>query len=127
MTFTLPSLPVSINAAYQVDHRRRRVYLSDKARRWKNDSSFLVPRFEVPEEAFLRIDFVAHYPWRHRNGKLRRFDVSNLIKLLHDMLCERWGVDDCIVKSGSFQSVDDVQEKVTVTVTTVEANHEQKT
>lgn len=77
---------------------------------------FLIPRFEIATTSLLRIEYTAHYPWRHRNGKRRKVDVSNLMKLLHDTICARIGVDDSRVSEGSFASVDSVSEKLEVTL-----------
>lgn len=75
---------------------------------------YLIPRFDLPPASLLRIEYIAHYPWFHRNGKRRRVDASNLMKLLHDTICMRIGIDDSRVSEGSFASVDAVEEKIEV-------------
>lgn len=75
---------------------------------------FLIPRFEIAETSLLRIEYTAHYPWFHHNKRRRRVDASNLMKLLHDTICMRIGVDDSRVSEGSFASVDAVDEKLEV-------------
>jgi Holliday junction resolvase RusA-like endonuclease len=112
--FTLPSLPTSCNRLYDINHVQRRVRLSDSGRKWKSDMQFLIPRFEIAATSLLRIEYVAHYPWFHRNGKRRRVDCSNLIKLLHDTICMRIGIDDSRVSEGSFASVDSPEEKLEI-------------
>lgn len=77
----------------------------------------LIPRFEIAAGSLLRIDYVAFYPWHHRNGNRRRVDVSNLMKLLHDTICARIGTDDSRVSEGSFASVDAVEERLEITLT----------
>lgn len=114
--FVLPSLPPSANRLHNIDHRRRRVFLTDESRKWKSDMQFLVPRFEIAGTSLLRIDYTAHYPWHHHNGRRRRVDVSNLMKLLHDTICERIGVDDSRVSEGSFASVDAAEERLEITL-----------
>jgi Holliday junction resolvase RusA-like endonuclease len=118
-TFTLPSLPVSSNRLHNIDHRRRRVFVSDEARQWANRIWPLIPRFDIPETSLLRIDYVASYQWFHANGKRRRKDPSNLMKLLHDTVCARIGVDDSRVVAGSFAAVDAVEESIQITLTEI--------
>lgn len=117
--FQLPSLPPSHNRLYLIDFRRRQVYLSEAARRWKSDMQFLIPRFEIAGGSLLRIDYVTYYRWHHRNGNRRRVDCSNLMKLLHDTICLRIGVDDSRVVAGSFAAIDREEEAVDVVLTEV--------
>jgi Holliday junction resolvase RusA-like endonuclease len=125
-TFELPTLPPSVNNIYRIDrsgHRRNRyggaqvVYLSPEARLWKNQMQLLVPLFPIAEDSTLGIDYVAHYPLFHRNGKRRRVDCHNLMKLLFDTICAKIAVDDSRVVMGSFAACDDVNEKVVITLT----------
>lgn len=118
-TFALPVLPPSINRLHIVDHYRRKVYLNDESRKWKSDMQALIPRFEIPAESLLAIDYVAYYPWHHRNGRRRRVDCSNLMKLLHDTVCERIRIDDSRVVRGSFGAVDSPVESIVVTLTEI--------
>lgn len=92
------------------------MFLADAPRKWKSDMQYLIPRFEISPTSLLRIDYIAHYPWHHRNGKRRRVDASNLMKLLHDTICMRIGVDDSRVSEGSFASVDAESEKLEITL-----------
>lgn len=126
--FTLPSLPASINALYLIDTSGRRrfqsgkprvVYMGEAGRKWKSDMQLLTPRFDIPDTSLLRIDYTAYYPWHHRNGKRRRVDVHNLMKLLFDTICMRIGVDDSRVSCGSFASVDSQEEKIEVVLTEI--------
>jgi Holliday junction resolvase RusA-like endonuclease len=117
--FTLPSLPTSHNRLHRINHIQRRVSLSDEARRWRSQMMLLVPRFEIPESSLLRVDYVAYYKTQTANGKRRRIDCSNFMKLLLDTICARIGVDDSRVSEGSFASVDAVEERVEVTLTEI--------
>jgi Holliday junction resolvase RusA-like endonuclease len=116
VSFTLPSLPPSANQLHSIDHQRRRVWLADAPRKWKSDMQYLIPRFEIGPSSLLRIEYTAYYSWHHRNGKRRRVDASNLMKLLHDTICMRIGIDDTRVSEGSFASVDSASEKLEVTL-----------
>jgi len=124
-TFTLPSLPPSINALYLIDRTGRRrhasgkarvVYMADGPRKWKSDMQMLIPRFEIAEDSLLSIGYVAFYPLFHHNGRRRKVDPSNLMKLLHDTICTRIGVDDSRVIKGSFEARDSQEEKLEVTL-----------
>lgn len=117
--FSLPSLPVSINALYSIDFKRRRVELKSECRRWKSDAKSYVPRFEIAPSSMLQIDFVFHYNYYNANGTLRIFDSANLTKLAIDCICEKLGINDCRVKSGSWSSVHGGRGQVEVTLTEV--------
>lgn len=117
--FTLPTLPISANLSHSVDFRRKRVHLSDSARRWKTDMQLLIPKFDLPQGTFFRVDFTAYYKFFHGNGKLRRVDTSNFQELLHNTIAARIGIDDCHIKAGSFDSVDAENEKIEVILTEI--------
>lgn len=116
ITFTLPSLPPSVNSLYQIIYSQRRVELKPEYRRWKSEMKQYVPRFEVGEGVELRIDFEFHF----NHGK-RRFDAANLIKLAIDCICEKVGVNDRIVRHGSWYSINNTErEFVQVTLAEIE-------
>ena len=114
--FTLPSLPTSKNRLHKVDFVRKRIYLSDEARKWKSDMQLFVPRFTLTAGAFLLLDMSFHYPFYHANGKLRIFDAPNMQELLQDTICLKWGINDCLIKDWLGRSVDSSDEKVEVNV-----------
>lgn len=119
ISFVLPSLPISANRAHNIDFRRRRVYLSDAARRWKSDMQLLIPRFKIADTSMLQVDYVAYYPFFHANGRMRKVDTSNLQELLHNTIALRIGIDDSFIKKGSFDSRDSEDAKVRVTLTEI--------
>lgn len=112
VTFVLPSLPPSVNSLYQIIYNQRRVELKPEYRRYKNDMKQYVPRFDECSE--MRIDFEFNF-----NFKKRRFDAANLCKLTIDLICEKLGVNDKVVRHGSWYSVDSEKEFVQVTLTEV--------
>lgn len=118
--FTLPVLPPSKNRLRAVDHIRRRVYLTDEARQWKNRIYVLIPRFDIAESSFLHLSMEFHYPYLYQNGRLRIFDAANMQEILQDTICERIRVNDCRVKSWQGSSVDDEDEYVVVTLNEIE-------
>ena len=117
--FSIPLLPLSVNSLYQVIFSQRRVELKPEARRFKTQAKVYVPRFTVQDDSFLRLEAAFHYPHFHKNGKLRRFDSQNLLKLLIDAISEKIGVDDSRLKAGSWASIDSPNESVTVTLVEV--------
>lgn len=120
ITFRLSPLPPSKNRLRRVDHVRRRVYLSDEARQWKNRIYVLIPRFDIAESSFLHLQMEFHYPYLYQNGKLRIFDAANMQEILQDTICERIRVNDCRVKSWQGSSVDEEDEFVVCTLFEIE-------
>lgn len=120
--FVLPSLPMSINSLYQIIYSQRKVELKPECRTWKTKAKQYVPKFSVDDESVIRLDVAFSYPWRHKNGRLRKFDSQNLLKLLIDAVSEKIGIDDSRIKAGSWQSLDSETEKVVVTLTEVMGN-----
>ena len=89
-------MPPSVNHLYVTARHGRRV-LSTEGRKYKQAvKADLVPLENAPEWLVLKI--VLYMPLRYKNGKVRRFDVSNRIKILEDALCEGMGIDDSRVR-----------------------------
>lgn len=117
--FTIPSLPPSVNALYQIIYSQRRVELKPECRRWKSDSKEYVPRIELRQGSLVSIDATFYYRLNYANGKPRVFDAANLLKILIDCIAEKCGFNDCLVRHGSWTSVDDVNERAEVQLTEV--------
>jgi endodeoxyribonuclease RusA len=113
--FTIPLAFPSVNSLHQIIYSQRKVELKPEVRRWRSDAKQHIPRF-IPrsESSLLRADVVFHYPFYHANGKLREFDTHNAVKPLLDVIAEKLGFNDKRVKSGSWDSVDSLNEKVEV-------------
>jgi Holliday junction resolvase RusA-like endonuclease len=95
LQFVLPSFPVSFNRLYDINHRQRRVYLSDDAALWKTRTIPFVKPCRWPLEWLLSLTLVYESPnWLTKQGKLRRVDVQNLEKLVIDTMFAKWGWDD---------------------------------
>jgi hypothetical protein len=60
------------------------------------------------------VDATFYYRFHYQNGKPRVFDAANLLKLLIDCVAEKCGFNDCLVRHGSWSSVDSIDEKVEV-------------
>lgn len=112
--FTLPSLPPSVNSLYQIIYSQRRVELKPECRRWKTEAKEYIPRFVVAEDSFIKVAFVFHYPFYHRNNRLRMFDTPNLLQLLFNAIKEKTGIDDSRMKDFTVRSVNAENERVDV-------------
>lgn len=73
-----------------------------------------MPKFIIEPDVTIRIDFLFCYPFYHANGKPRVFDSANLIKLAQDSIAERYGFNDYRVRCGSWDSLDDENERVEI-------------
>lgn len=112
--FTIPSLPPSVNALYQIIYAQRRVELKPEARRWKSESKKYIVGFRPREGSLVAVDATFHYRFLTANGNQRVFDAANLLKLLIDTIAEKCGFNDCVVRHGSWSSVDSPNERVEV-------------
>lgn len=119
ITFTLPSMPPSINALYQIIYSQRRVEMKPEVRRFKSDMKQHVPHFTVAPDSLIQVDLFFYYPFYFKNGQLRDIDTQNLIKVCVDLVAEKIGVNDKRAKKGSWDSDDDRDERVVVTVTEI--------
>lgn len=117
--FTLPSLPLSHNSLYQIIYSQRRVELKPECRLWKTESKQHVPKFKVGDGSLIEINVTFYYSFLYRNGKPRVFDAANLLKLLIDTVAEKCGFNDCLVRRGSWASIDSTDERVAVTLTEI--------
>lgn len=114
VSFTIPSLPPSVNALYQIIYSQRRVELKPEARRWKSESKKYVVGFRPKNGSLVAVDATFHYRFHTANGNQRVFDAPNLLKLLIDCIAEKIGINDCLVRHGSWTSVDSTDERVEV-------------
>lgn len=95
LSFVLPSFPSSFNVLYVIDHRRRKVQLSDAALLWSTKTKPYIKTCNWPTEWLLKLTLEYESPdWIAKNGNLRRRDVQNLDKLTIDTLFSKWGWDD---------------------------------
>ncbi len=79
--------------------------MRDGARRWQQAALLYIPRLEITTGATLRVDLQFNFDFSKR-----RFDTSNLCKLVIDTIAQRLGINDRIVRHGSWTSVDDERE-----------------
>lgn len=120
VTFVLPFAPPSVNSLYNVNYKEpdpsRRITLKDECRRWKDEAASRMPRFKIATDSVLQVDWTVYYPWLTKRGSWAKRDTSNMMKLLHDMIAHRIGIDDRRFKSGMMHSVNSPVEKTVVTL-----------
>jgi len=115
-SFTIPCLPPSVNSLHSIIYSQRKVVLKPEILKWRSDIALFIPRINVQESSLLCVDVVFHHRYNYANGKLRVFDVHNMVKVLLDVLAWKVGFNDCRIKFGSWSSVDSPNEKVQVTL-----------
>jgi Holliday junction resolvase RusA-like endonuclease len=123
VTFTLPMCPPSVNSLYVIHYKATnpsdRVKLRPECQRWKSDAKVYIPRFKIAEDSILCVDWTVYYPWFTKMKTWAKRDTGNMLKLLHDMISEKIGVDDRRFKCGMMQSVNSAVEQTTVVLTEI--------
>jgi Holliday junction resolvase RusA-like endonuclease len=104
ITFTIPLLPPSVNALYQIIYGQRRVILKPEVVAWKTKAKEYVPVWHP--SGLVRVDVVYYYNWFTKDGELRNVDTQNFQKPLIDMIANKQGWNDKVAKFGSYDSVD---------------------
>ena len=118
--FTIPVATPSVNALNNIIYSQRRVVTKPEVLKWRSDASAFIPRIKLmSKESFIRVDALFCYPFYHRNGTLRVLDTQNMMKALIDTIAWKAGFNDLRVKSGSWDSADDTNERVEVQLTEV--------
>jgi Holliday junction resolvase RusA-like endonuclease len=118
MTFTLPFLPPSTNHAY-INTRRGRV-LSPAARKWLADTALIMraqmhgqPGIVAPA---LGVMISLMGKWKTKDGKWRKTDISNRVKLLEDAAFAVIRRDDSEVVSLTVRKVMSEVEKTIISI-----------
>lgn len=118
--FTIPLLPPSVNALYQIIYNQRRVELKPEILRWKHRAKEYVPRCQwKSESSIIRVDTVFYYRIFTAEGKLKIFDTQNVLKPLIDLIAEKQGWNDKRAKGGSWDTFDSKDERVEIVLTEV--------
>lgn len=113
--FTIPSLPLSMNALYHIIPSRGpggriciETRIRPEARTWKTQAKELMPA--LPAKPGLDTEFfvalLVHWPFRHKNSSRIKRDAPNLQKLLMDAVSERYRFDDSRVVEWYGRSID---------------------
>lgn len=108
--FVIPFLPPSMNSMYNVMFALRRIELKPEVRLWKTKVKEYIPILHSAEDSFLfKLDVVLYYNFFFKNGKLRKVDSQNMLKVLIDAIAEKNGMGDEYFKFGSYESYHDAQ------------------
>jgi Holliday junction resolvase RusA-like endonuclease len=121
VTFMIPLIPPSVNSLFNIIYAQRRVEKKPEVRAFCYRAKEYVKAIKLSENSLVRMDAVFSYPFHHKNGRLRKFDSQNLIKVVADVVADKCGFDDSRIKHGSWASIDSASESVTVTLTELEA------
>jgi hypothetical protein len=123
VTFTLPSLPGSINTifefGYTLNSPRPTRRLKPEWSVWATRVKPYIPRFQKAEMSLIRIDRCYYYNFFYGNKRWRKADVANMDKLLFDTISQKIGIDDLFFKRGMMDAVDSADGKVVVTLTEI--------
>ena len=107
--FIIPLRPPSVNSLYNVMRYgpRLEVKLKPEVVIFKATVKQYVPTFTRPSEHDLVYFNMTFHDSAYffKNGKLRKFDITNTEKALLDAICERLGFDDCYVKERRLKHV----------------------
>lgn len=114
ISFTIPSLPPSINSLYNVLFSLRKVELKPEARLWKSRAKEYIPKHEIGEQERVSISFLFYANWLSKDGKILKKDVTNREKLVLDAISEKCGWDDSQVWARSVNKVQSEKEMVKV-------------
>lgn len=112
--FTIPCLPPSVNSLHQIIYSQRKVVLKPEILKWRSDIALFIPRIQLQASSLVAVELTFHYRHLYQNGRLRRFDTHNLVKVLLDVISWKANFDDSRVKEGRWLSVDSADEKVEV-------------
>lgn len=94
--FLIPKWPPSVNSLYNVIFSQRRVELKPEVRLWKTQAKELIPAWKElrNSDKLLRVELDFYGSWWHANGRLKKTDVQNMVKVTLDALAEKNGFDD---------------------------------
>lgn len=107
-SFTIPFLPPSMNAMYNIIFHQRRVELKPEVRLWKTKAKEYIPQLTPHKDSYLfKLDVVFYYNFFYKNEKLKKVDTQNLMKVLIDAVAEKNGIGDEYIKFGSWETYHD--------------------
>lgn len=115
LTFKLP-FPPSMNSLYGINFKTRSVYMMNDARYWKSKAKLMIPKFNVQNDTKICMKMYIFSEWYFKNGKQKKHDVHNLIKIVADAISEKCGFDDSQIWSFSANKVQSTEQSVQVTM-----------
>lgn len=98
----IPLVPPSMNALLQIVWSQRKVESKPSIRLFKTQFKEYLPIWTPTPNTIYQIDFLFIQDWYYLNRKLKRQDVSNLLKCCLDAIAERYGMDDAYFRQGSW-------------------------
>ena len=119
-SFLVPFLPPSMNSMYNILFSQRRVELKPETRLFKTRAKEYIPILTPLKDSYLfKLDAVFTYNFFFKNGKLKKVDTQNLMKVLIDAVAEKNGIGDQYFKFGSYESYHGDYDKVECTLSQV--------
>ncbi len=103
--FTIPSIPPSVNALYDIIYWKRKVELKPEVFAWKTKAKEAIPAWDAGD-GLVQVNITFRYPMYHANSTLRPVDTHNMVKPLVDAIAEKQGWNDKIAKRGSWDTED---------------------
>ena len=93
--------------------------MKPEVRAWKTQAKMMIPAMVPHADSYVfRLDAHFTYNWVHKNKAFRKFDTSNMMKILIDAVAEKVGIKDEYVKCGGWEtSHDESKEFVDCTLT----------
>jgi len=97
--FRIPSIPPSMNDIYYhiKGHFGEYQYvLKPEVRLWKTNAKQFIPPWKPIDHptGLFYFNWTAVNDWYYKNGKVKKFDLTNLEKVLIDSVCEKLGIGD---------------------------------
>ena len=114
VSFTIPSMPPSMNSMYNVLFGLRKVELKPEARLWKSKAKEFIPKHSISAQERVSINFLFFGSWLSKEGKILKRDVTNREKLILDAISEKCGWDDSQVWHRTVGKVQSEKEYVKV-------------
>jgi len=105
VSFKIPSLPTSMNKMYQINYNTRKIFMAPDVRLWKSKAKLFMPVWKVEEDWLYNVSLKFIGNFLFKNGKVRKIDLQNLVKVVIDSTAERYGFDDSRVYDFSCEKV----------------------
>jgi|SRR3990167_480950 len=96
--FVIPSLPSSSNSIYQILWGLHRIQMKPAVAFWKSKAKEYVPRHTIRDGTMVALSLTFSGGWYYKNGKLKREDLPNLLKVVVDAVAEKGGWDDKLIR-----------------------------
>lgn len=88
------SIPPTVNHAYGVTGKGW-WYVKKQGKAFKKETAFATKHMKgMINPDLYKLTIICEKPWIFKNGKIKRDDISNRIKIAEDALAEGLGIDD---------------------------------